>query len=304
MRKYLKIFVLAMVVLVALGGQVWAQAPNTFTYQGRLTDDAGDAITSATSVTFAIYATPTGGTALYNTTRSITPNGDGVFTVELGPVSLSTFDGSKLYLGIKVGSDSEMSPRQILTSAPYAMSSGNAPGLAFIESLPGNIFRNIPSGTTALDSISITVPGPGYVYVWASTTVTVDHTAGITDELYFQVAEVAGTIDFQDFGFAMVIIPGELPTQAGRYYGQHVDAHRPFAVNAAGTYKYYFNSRVQYGSGDNDSFFDLNMTAMYFPTAYGTVDLISSPPKTNDELPAGASSTETVSYTHLRAHET
>jgi len=104
-----------------------AQAPNTIMYQGRLTDSDGEPITTQVSVTFAIYAAPTGGTALHEQTDNITPDGNGIFTVELGPVDATDFDGSARFLGLKVGSDAEMEPRQLLTSAPYSVSTSNIP---------------------------------------------------------------------------------------------------------------------------------------------------------------------------------
>jgi hypothetical protein len=289
-----------------------AQAPNTISYQGRLTDDAGQPITTTVSVTFAIYDTPTGGSVLYTTTQNITPDGNGIFTVELGPIGSTVFNGSKRYLGIKVGADSEMTPRQLLTSGPYSFATNSIgansitssevvnsslydvdladePGLAFRESTPANIFRPIPTGTNALDSISITVPAAGYVYVWAHTDISVDHVNGTTDEVYFQVAQTAGTITYTNYGFAQVVVPRELPTQASRWYIYPVDAHRPFYVSTAGTYKFYANCSVWSGDTDNDSFFDLQMTAMYFPTAYGAVDKGITPPGGATHQPTGVS---------------
>jgi hypothetical protein len=105
--------------------------PLTLTQQGRLLDATGAPVDSvALTFKFALYATPTAGTAIWTETQSITPD-EGYFSARLGeetPFPATVFDGSQaaLYLGIQIGSDSEMAPRQQLTSVPFAMLSLNA----------------------------------------------------------------------------------------------------------------------------------------------------------------------------------
>ena len=108
------------VILIIAASFAAAQTANTIVYQGKLTDAAGTAISANTNVRFRIYTGPSGGTAQYDTTASLTPDNNGVFTVELGPLSTTLMDGAKHYLGITVGADAEMTPRQVLTSAPSA----------------------------------------------------------------------------------------------------------------------------------------------------------------------------------------
>jgi hypothetical protein len=72
-----------------------------------------------------------------------------------------------------------------------------------------------------------------------------------------------------------------LPTQsASSRYTCPVDAHRPFPIYSAGEYTFYFNAKVFSGGGNNDSFYNLQMTAIYFPTAYGSMNL--TPPLQSD----------------------
>jgi hypothetical protein len=118
---------IAIVLLLAgllAGGVAQAAAPGTMVYQGRLLASTGFPITATTSVTFRIYAAASGGTALWTQTISITPDVNGVFTVLLGSPSpaltASVFDGTTRYLGIQVASEAEMTPRQALSSSPYA----------------------------------------------------------------------------------------------------------------------------------------------------------------------------------------
>jgi hypothetical protein len=109
---------------------IYAQAPTSMVYQGRLINTAGDPITAISNVVFSIYADASGGTALWAETLSVAPNDQGIFTIQLGgahPLSGAVFDGSVRFLGIKVGDDAEMIPRQFLASAPYAISAANIP---------------------------------------------------------------------------------------------------------------------------------------------------------------------------------
>ena len=127
---YRKIFFLMVssALLFAVAGFVSAQAPASMAYQGRLVGTAGDPVTAVSTVIFSIYADASGGTAFWAETLSVQPNDQGIFTVELGAthsLTGSTFDGTKRWLGLKVGADAEMTPRQFLTSSPYAISATN-----------------------------------------------------------------------------------------------------------------------------------------------------------------------------------
>ena len=91
-------------------------------YQGRLTDAAGVPLTGSYPMTFALYAAPTGGAALWSESRTVAAT-DGVFSVMLGevtPIPASIAANASLYLGVTVGSDTEMTPRKQLGSVAYA----------------------------------------------------------------------------------------------------------------------------------------------------------------------------------------
>jgi len=127
-KKLISIAAVTLVVAMGLfAGNSLAQAPNTIMYQGRLTDNSDNPITSATSVTFAIYAASSGGSALYTQAGTVAPDANGVFTVELGSLDETILDGDKKYLGITVGGDPEMVPRQLIASVPYAYASAYPP---------------------------------------------------------------------------------------------------------------------------------------------------------------------------------
>lgn len=107
-----------------------AAVPTTLTQQGRLLDASGTPENGTVTVIHAIYAAETGGTALWTETRQVTPV-DGYFSVRLGevtPFPAGLFDGSTRYLGMKVGPDPEMTPREVIVSAPYALVASDATG--------------------------------------------------------------------------------------------------------------------------------------------------------------------------------
>lgn len=110
---------------------------SSINYQGRLTDSSGNPLNGTYTLTFKLYETTTGGTALATDTHAVTVT-DGLFstTINLGT---SSFDGRALWLGIKVGSDPEMTPRQELRPVPYAL--GLRPDVEINGSVTGPILE-------------------------------------------------------------------------------------------------------------------------------------------------------------------
>jgi hypothetical protein len=107
--------------------------PVSLTQQGRILDATGAPISSKLAIVFTVYDDATASAAadvLWTETQNLTLD-DGYFSAQLGAVAANafpagTFDGSVRYLGVKVGSDAEMTPRQAITSVPYALQAGSA----------------------------------------------------------------------------------------------------------------------------------------------------------------------------------
>ena len=107
-----------------------AAVPPSMTEQGRLFDPAGAPLQGTVSITFAIYAAPTGGAPLWTETQPLTLD-EGYFSAQLGsaaPIPTALWDGSVRYVGVTVGTDPEMSPRQATNTVPYAVVAGDAVG--------------------------------------------------------------------------------------------------------------------------------------------------------------------------------
>jgi microcystin-dependent protein len=151
--------VLCMLVLVCLiplfvfastGGAVQTE-PATLNYQGTLTDNAGQPLTGSKTITIRLYTMLTGGSAFWTDTYTVNLF-NGQFSVTLGsdanPLSaqLSQFNGVT-YVGVQVGSDPEMTPRQKMTSVPYAFNGIPKGGIIMWS---GSI-SNIPAGWALCD---------------------------------------------------------------------------------------------------------------------------------------------------------
>ena len=120
--------------------------PNILSYQGRLLNSNGVPVTSSTaSIKFKLYDSASGGTCLWSNSSSTCATetahtvtlSSGLFSENLGDTAASYAaipstvfaDNAAVYLGITIGSDSEMSPRKRMTAAPYALNAQTLDGL-------------------------------------------------------------------------------------------------------------------------------------------------------------------------------
>lgn len=118
-------------LLIICLGLVTAQAQQTaFTYQGKLTD-GGSAANGNYDLQFALFDSPTDGTQISTTkTLASVSVSAGIFTVSLD-FGANAFSGATRYLEISarstgVGSYMRMTPRQPISSIPYAVRSLSA----------------------------------------------------------------------------------------------------------------------------------------------------------------------------------
>lgn len=111
-------------------------------------------------------------------------------------------------------------------------------------------------------SRTITVPAPGFVIAMAQGDIAVDHVAGTTSNIIWGVNDTAGTIPVN--GDIQFQLPAALSTGT---YDSSASAHAVFAV-AAGAHTYHFNARAV--GGIDATMFDVQLTLIYIPTAYGT----------------------------------
>ncbi len=155
MKRNYSVYAMMMIMAVA-AICLAASSTSMINYQGRLTDDVGAPITGSTvSVTFTIYGTASGDTALWTETQAVSVD-TGVYSVQLGavnPITDDLFKAADRWLGVKVRTDPEMTPRAQITSVAYAMNSKRIAG-KIIQS--GQDSLTISAATTG--STSITFP--------------------------------------------------------------------------------------------------------------------------------------------------
>ncbi|NOZ62497.1 MAG: hypothetical protein GXO74_12550 [Calditrichaeota bacterium] len=123
-------------IFSSLSFLLFATIPQKINYQGYLTDSAGTPVTTTTplEVIFTIYDSPTTTTFLWQATYDVSVV-NGRFNVVLGnpdkwgnpkEIPYTVFDGNTRYLGIKIGTDPEMTPRKALNSVSYSFQSNNS----------------------------------------------------------------------------------------------------------------------------------------------------------------------------------
>lgn len=155
----------------------------TLPYKGVLLDKAGSPITTKTDIVFRIYGSANATDALYvgacRGEQAIEPDHNGNFTVVLGAdcgmpaIEESIFQKQKeLYLGVQLGSFSELTPRQKITTSGYSSDAARLQGLPlgsekgsipFINEQGRVIFKHTDpylqtiNGTFTIESPNITI---------------------------------------------------------------------------------------------------------------------------------------------------
>ncbi len=157
-----KMMILVSILLLSASISL-AAVPTKINYQGVLKDSAGNVINNPSlSIIFSIYSGASGGTALWTETQSVSIEA-GLYNVQLGgvtaiPADGTIFDGSTRYLGIKVGTDTEMTPRLPMVSVPYAFLAQAAVGAVSAESAT-RLGSYLPAQTGSGSFVPVTSSG-------------------------------------------------------------------------------------------------------------------------------------------------
>jgi len=130
--------------------------PNLLNYQGLLTDDAGNPITTTTTLRFSLYqggdaTTPGSGTLVYEEDASVTPDSNGVFdhtigsgTVISGTLNASVFNTSlAVYLEITIdpaGLNETLLPRKQIVTVGYSFKAQRANNSDKLDGLDSSDF--------------------------------------------------------------------------------------------------------------------------------------------------------------------
>ncbi|MSR85254.1 hypothetical protein EXS71_02345, partial [Candidatus Uhrbacteria bacterium] len=167
-------------MFVFVGFLLWApqtKAANginrQMTYQARLMDSSGVLVADAAySLKLSLYDAASGGNRLWTATGTVaTPTAlpvsvaNGLLTVLLGDTSASggwqnalddtiDWNSSTLFLGVTVGSDSEMTPRRRLTAVPQAFNAEKLQGMYASSTAYGGNSLFVIHQTTANNATS------------------------------------------------------------------------------------------------------------------------------------------------------
>lgn len=142
---------IAMIVLIAFIMSVpaaFAAPSQTISYQGYLKDTKGVPVNGNIGIAFYLYDVPAGGLALWGEEQAVTI-ANGLYSVQLGsniPLDTRVFDVQPLYLGVRVGSDEEMAPRQLLSLVPFAFRALVADAV----NSQSTMVSNVPTGIAPL----------------------------------------------------------------------------------------------------------------------------------------------------------
>ncbi|UCF05013.1 MAG: hypothetical protein JSV33_13990 [bacterium] len=138
----------------------------------------------------------------------------------------------------------------------------NEPGAAS-NTEGGAVGFSLTGAVDVILSRSITVPEAGYVLVIASSQTRASHTNGAASSATFGVSDASDAFpENQDLAYT---IPS---TTASGMYDTPMTVSGLFVVASGGTYTYYYLGQE---SGGAYYVFDIQLTLIYIPTAYGTV---------------------------------
>lgn len=137
---FITVLCLAAILFFALTHSV----PMLINYQGRINNAAGQPFTGTVNLTFSFYSAATSGTKYLQVYQSGVVVSGGMYNVLIGSGTVTGYTDPDLatvfqkhpsvWMGVKVNSDAEMTPRVQIASAPYAMTVDMAQIGAFFAS--------------------------------------------------------------------------------------------------------------------------------------------------------------------------
>lgn len=164
--------ILAIVAFLCCG-ITQAQVPRKLNYQGYLTTPTGAPVNTPQTLVARIYDASSGGNLLFTETHNPVTVSNGIFNILLGSVDVNTSPLdlkflAQYYLGITVGTDPEMSPRQPLAASPYAIRAATADSAEALRI--GGTIGEVLAGTGAAPAWTSVPTIAGNVVIGATTT--------------------------------------------------------------------------------------------------------------------------------------
>jgi hypothetical protein len=186
---------LSLLLALAISAPALA-VPMQLTHQGRLSDATGAPLSGTYELKVAIYADPTGGSALWSDVISATLD-QGAFSVVLGADSSNAldsalFDGSVRWFGLAVDDEPELPQRVAIVSVPYAVRAGEADvATAISGEVPWSSIQGAPEDADTLGGLAC---DEGQVPTWDG----VDWTCASPVPASVDVTTLSGTINIDN----------------------------------------------------------------------------------------------------------
>ena len=116
-------YTISLLFSILFSCSLFAQIPHTISYQGLLTDASGNPKPDGNyQFTFYLYETSSGGSSIWSEVKTL-PVSKGLFSTSLGdtsPFGSSVLFDKPYWLGIKVETEPELTPRIAMTSSSYS----------------------------------------------------------------------------------------------------------------------------------------------------------------------------------------
>ncbi len=151
MHRLQRIISILIISILSLFAVALGDTPKQLNYQGSLSDDTGNPVPDGSFyMRFRLWTNPIEGEAVWDSELREVQVTNGLFNYNLGdtvPLKASTFQESpELWLGIKIGTDPEISPRTKLRSVGYAFEADHALAADYAYGSSWYSISNMPAG--------------------------------------------------------------------------------------------------------------------------------------------------------------
>ncbi len=160
MKNATRIFMIMLALLFVQVSVVSASVPAQFHFQGVLTDADGAFLQGQYTITVNFYDSDMATIPVWSQASVVEVSG-GVVDLPLGdqssPIPASILENAQLWLGVQVGDDAEMTPRQQVLSVPYATkaSLADAVGWSGLSDVPAGFADGTDDGVTAQELVTM-----------------------------------------------------------------------------------------------------------------------------------------------------
>jgi hypothetical protein len=192
---------------------------------------------------------------------SSSATGKGVYGKVSAPTAYSGyFEGGQFYV-----KGSAQVRDTLYASVVDASTITTMPGLAHNRA---EVFYSFSTSWHSMASVTLNLPAPGYVLIIASLDLSSTHQYGDVTNVSIGVSKT------NDGNGIKEIIGWYISSHAGSVLDHElVSGQAPLQVTSAGTQTFYLMGYQLAGDDyDNAMYANINLTALYFPVAYGTVD--------------------------------